>query len=174
MSLSDSTKSNQPKMREFFYPVPVLFIILGCGLILKARYTRKALVETIKNACPVSLFWLISSFIWNSLFPLILLGSLFVHSLYTQKKHFQIFSALLLLQAPILFIFSAGSDWRYYYFYYLAFFIALPVYLYSKPAPKRAEASERKRLIPLHISNRLIPQDNIRDAGIQKDGKRSC
>lgn len=67
-------------------------------------------------------------FVWNSFIPILLLMLVFIDSLYKKRKQIQIFAGFLMVQFPFLFILNMAGDWRYFYFYYLSFFILVPMY----------------------------------------------
>lgn len=75
---------------------------------------------------------LLSHLLWNSFMPFVLLCMLCVHSFYKKYYGFQIFSVVLLIQAPFLFVLAPAGDWRYYSFYFFAFFVIVPIFLASK------------------------------------------
>lgn len=69
--------------------------------------------------------------IWNAFVPIFMLAVLLIDSFYRKKRHFQIFAIMLLVQFPLLFIFNTSGDWRYFYFFYLSFFISPLLYLWK-------------------------------------------
>ncbi len=75
-------------------------------------------------------------FIWNSLVPLLFLTFLLVWSLFRKFFPSQIYSLMLLISAPFLFIFNVDGDWRYFYFYYLSFLVTIPILLYNLKCSK--------------------------------------
>ncbi len=74
--------------------------------------------------------------IWNAFIPFLTLLILFIDSIYKRKKHFLIFAGILLFQFPVMFLLNPSDNFRYFYFYLLAFFITIPLYLIKKEGKK--------------------------------------
>ncbi len=97
-------------------------------------------LETVPLSVPLNTFFttmlakvhshpIVRVVIWCSWLGVLLGILLFIDSIYRKKYAFQLFSSIMLIQVPFLFLVNPASDWRYVYFMYLAVLIMIPAYL---------------------------------------------
>ncbi len=96
---------------------------------------KQSLLPSLRIHLSQLLAWLmlyeqkpIRSIIWGTSIGLILLLITFIIGLAKKRYEMLIFSSILLVQVPVLFVFNVAGDWRYMYFIYLAIFVCIPLY----------------------------------------------
>lgn len=64
--------------------------------------------------------------VWNAFVPILLLSILFIKGIIKRRSELQVFGAFILFQLPFLIYLNIAGDWRYFYFFYLSFFLTIP------------------------------------------------
>ncbi len=90
-------------------------------------------------------FVLLRVIVWSAWLGLLTLIILFIASLYSKKTYFLLFASNILIQAPILFLVNVAAEWRYVYFFYLSFFVAIPLYFIKESEEPLRKGNKLKR-----------------------------
>lgn len=75
--------------------------------------------------------------LWNLVVPLGLLVLLLILGFRKKRRDYQIFSLAILMHLPFLIVFNIAGDWRYFYFFYLSFFITIPFLFLKSVKPHK-------------------------------------